>query len=180
MQLTETKLPGVVLVEPKVYGDERGWFAEVYNRERFAGSGLPSEFVQDNQSFSRRGVLRGLHYQLVKPQGKLVRVLEGHIWDVAVDLRRGSEHFGEWVGVDLKGDSLKSLWIPEGFGHGFVVLSETATVLYKATNLYFPEGERCIRWDDPALGIAWPIEGMTPSVSAKDAAGVALGDAEVF
>ena len=177
--MTATSLPGVLLVEPTVYGDERGWFAEVFNRERYAAHGLPPEFVQDNQSFSRRGVLRGLHYQLGKPQGKLVRVLEGHIWDVAVDLRRGSEHFGEWVGVDLKGDSVQSLWIPEGFGHGFLVLSETATVLYKTTNLYYPEGERCVKWDDAELGIAWPLDGMVPSVSAKDAAGAALAEAEL-
>ena len=179
MNVTTTSLPGVLLVEPTIHGDERGWFAEVFNRERHAAHGLPTEFVQDNQSFSRRGVLRGLHYQLGKPQGKLIRVLAGHIWDVAVDLRRGSASFGRWEGFDLKGDTLQQLWIPEGFGHGFLVLSETATVLYKTTNLYYPEGERCVRWDDATLGIAWPLDGITPSVSAKDAAGLALGDAEL-
>ena len=179
MNVTKTSLPGVLLVEPTIYGDERGWFAEVFNRELYGTHGLPAEFVQDNQSFSRRGVLRGLHYQLGKPQGKLVRVLEGQIWDVAVDLRRGSETFGKWEGFDLNSTKLRQLWIPEGFGHGFLVLSETATVLYKTTNLYYPEGERCVKWDDAGLGIEWPLDGMVPSVSAKDAAGVALADSEL-
>ena len=149
-------------------------------------AGLPSHFVQDNQSFSGHGVLRGLHYQLGKPQGKLVRVISGHIWDVAVDLRRDSPEFGRWAGFHLKAqsvdDELQLLWIPEGFAHGFLVLSETAEVLYKTTNLYYPAGECTIRWDDPTLKIAWPLEaleGAAPSVSAKDALGKAFAEAEL-
>ncbi len=180
MQVFETSLPGVKLVRPKKHGDERGWFAEVFNAKGFAAAGLPERFVQDNQSFSRRGVLRGIHYQLGEQQGKLVRVLDGHIWDVAVDLRPGSPHFGKWAGFDLRGDEVEFLWIPEGFGHGFLVMSETANVLYKTTGFYFPAGERCVRWDDAQLAIAWPLEGMdAPSVSAKDALGSALSDAEL-
>jgi dTDP-4-dehydrorhamnose 3,5-epimerase len=178
MQVIPTLLPDVKLLQPKRFGDSRGWFAEVFNTSSFASAGLPSNFVQDNQSFSVRGVLRGLHYQLGKPQGKLVRVLSGHIWDVAVDLRRSSPDFGKWAGFHLKprNDSgeLELLWIPEGFAHGFLVLSETAEVLYKTTNLYYPSGERSILWDDPTLNIAWPLDalaGLAPSVSAKDAAG---------
>jgi len=183
MQVFETPLCDVKLLSPRRFGDERGWFAEVFNAERFRAAGLPTEFVQDNQSFSARGVLRGLHYQLGKPQGKLVRVLSGHIWDVAVDLRRDSPDFGKFAGFHLKprnaAGELELLWIPEGFAHGFLVLSKTAEVLYKTTAGYFPEGERCIRWDDPTLAIPWPIEGLTPSVSAKDAQGVPLLEAEL-
>ena len=180
MQVLETQLPGVVLVRPQKYGDDRGWFAEVFNAERFAAKGLPDGFVQDNQSFSRRGVLRGLHYQLGQPQGKLVRALSGHIWDVAVDLRPGSPSFGKWAGFDLTSEELEYLWIPEGFGHGFLVLSETAHVLYKTTRYYHPAGERCVRWNDPTLQIAWPLDGIgTPMVSEKDAQGAVLADAEL-
>ena len=175
MHVIETSLCDVKLISPRRFGDERGWFSEVFNSNSFAAAGLPSEFVQDNQSFSARGVLRGLHYQLGKPQGKLVRVLSGHIWDVAVDLRRESPDFGKYAGFHLRplnaAGELELLWIPEGFAHGFVVLSETAEVLYKTTDLYHPPGERCIRWDDPTLNIAWPLEGITPSVSGKDATG---------
>jgi len=180
MQVVDTPLLDVKIVRPAKHGDQRGWFAEVFNAKDFAAAGLPSQFVQDNQSFSRRGVLRGLHYQLGEPQGKLVRVLSGHIWDVAVDLRPGSPDFGKWAGFDLTGDEIEFLWIPEGFGHGFVVLSETANVLYKTTRFYYPAGERCVRWDDPTLSIAWPLEGIaTPSVSSKDAAGAFLADCEL-
>ncbi len=180
MQIDETPLPEVNLLRPTRHGDARGWFCEVFNAARYASAGLPDRFAQDNQSFSRRGVLRGLHYQLGEPQGKLVRVLSGHIWDVAVDLRPGSPHFGKWAGFHLTGEDLELLWIPEGFGHGFVVLSDTANVLYKTTRSYFPAGERCIRWDDPTLNIAWPLEGIeTPSVSAKDALGSLLSEAEL-
>jgi len=183
MQVFETPLCDVKLLSPRRFGDERGWFAEVFNAERFRAAGLPAEFVQDNQSFSTRGVLRGLHYQLGKPQGKLVRVLSGHIWDVAVDLRRESPDFGKSAGFHLKprnhAGELELLWIPEGFAHGFLVLSETAEVLYKTTAGYFPEGERCIRWDDPTLAIPWPVEGLTPSVSAKDALACAFQEAEL-
>jgi dTDP-4-dehydrorhamnose 3,5-epimerase len=186
MLVSDTPLSDVKIIHPRRFGDSRGWFAEVFNAAAFASAGLPSEFVQDNQSFSARGVLRGLHYQLVKPQGKLVRVLSGEIWDVAVDLRRDSPQFGQWAGFSLKprnedGD-LELLWIPEGFAHGFLVVSETAEVLYKTTNPYFPAGERSILWNDPTLGIDWPIHllGDTlPSVSAKDATGTLFRDAEL-
>jgi len=186
MRVIDTKLCDVKLVEPKRFGDERGWFTEVFNAEQFAAAGLPGEFVQDNQSFSVRGVLRGLHYQLGQPQGKLVRVLSGHIWDVAVDLRKDSPDFGKWAGFDLKprneAGELELLWIPEGFAHGFVVVSETAEVLYKTTRGYYPQGERCIRWDDPTLKIEWPLEklgGITPAVSDKDAVGALFAEAEL-
>jgi dTDP-4-dehydrorhamnose 3,5-epimerase len=178
MLLIDTSLSGVKLVQPKIFGDSRGWFAEVYNTSVFSNLGLPTNFVQDNQSFSSRGVLRGLHYQLGKPQGKLVRVLSGHIFDVAVDLRRESPDFGKWEGFHLQprnaAGELEMLWIPEGFAHGFLVLSETAEVLYKTTNLYHPAGERSILWNDPTLNIVWPLDaldGVEPSVSGKDAQG---------
>jgi dTDP-4-dehydrorhamnose 3,5-epimerase len=180
MQVIDTPLIDVKIVRPTRHGDDRGWFAELFNAKSFAAAGLPDQFVQDNQSFSSRGVLRGLHYQLGEPQGKLVRVLAGHIWDVAVDLRPGSPDFGKWAGFDLTGEELEFLWIPEGFGHGFVVLSETANVLYKTTRFYHPTGERCVRWDDPTLNITWPLDGIeAPSVSAKDAVGSLFLDAEL-
>ena len=180
MELIDTTLHDVKLVRPKKYGDERGWFAELFNARRFAAAGLPVSYVQDNQSFSTRGVLRGLHYQVGQPQGKLVRAISGHIWDVAVDLRPGSPDFGKWAGLDLQGEELEFLWIPEGFAHGFVVLSETANVMYKTTGFYYREGERCIRWNDPTLAIKWPLEGIgEPKVSAKDAAGNWLTGAEL-
>jgi dTDP-4-dehydrorhamnose 3,5-epimerase len=183
MQIFNTGLRDVKLIQPKKHGDSRGWFAEVFNAEAFRAAGLPPEFVQDNQSFSARGVLRGLHYQLGKPQGKLVRVLSGHIWDVAVDLRRDSPDFGKWAGFDLRpttgAGEMELLWIPEGFAHGFVVLSETAEVLYKTTRGYHPAGERCIVWNDPTLGIAWPLEGLVPAVSGKDALGAVFTEAEL-
>ncbi len=186
MQILDTPLSGVKRLRPQRFGDERGWFAEVFNTERFAVAGLPSRFAQDNQSLSRKGVLRGLHYQLGRPQGKLVRVLSGHIWDVAVDLRRESPGFGRWAGFDLKqfseGGDLDLLWIPEGFAHGFLVVSETAEVLYKTTDLYYPAGERSILWSDAELNIAWPLHllaGEPPQVSGKDAAGVRFRDAEL-
>lgn len=180
MQIVDTALSDVKLIRPQQHGDDRGWFAEVFSARKFAEAGLPEQFVQDNQSFSRRGVLRGLHYQVGEPQGKLVRVLSGHIWDVAVDLRPGSPQFGKWEGFDLTGDKLEFLWIPEGFGHGFVVLSETANVLYKTTRFYFPQGERCVRWNDPTLNIQWPLEGIgEPTISGKDAVGALLGEAEL-
>jgi dTDP-4-dehydrorhamnose 3,5-epimerase len=186
MQVISTPLHDVKLLQPRRFGDSRGWFAEVFNATAFASAGLPSSFVQDNQSFSSRGVLRGLHYQLGKPQGKLVRVLSGHIWDVAVDLRRDSPDFGKWAGFHLKprneAGELELLWIPEGFAHGFLVLSETAEVLYKTTDVYYPAGERSILWNDPTLNVAWPInalEGLEPSVSAKDAVGTPLLSADL-
>jgi len=180
MQILNTELSDVKLIQPLIHGDDRGWFAEVFNAKAFEAAGLPTRFVQDNQSFSQRGVLRGLHYQLDQPQGKLVRVLSGHIWDVAVDLRRGSPQFGQWAGFDLRGEELEFLWIPEGFGHGFLVLSETASVLYKTTNFYSPASERCVRWDDPKLGIAWPLSGIgEPNVSGKDGLAAFLDEAEL-
>jgi dTDP-4-dehydrorhamnose 3,5-epimerase len=186
MQFLDTTLQDVKLVQPRRFGDSRGWFAEVFNQLTFEAAGLPTQFVQDNQSFSTKGVLRGLHYQLGKPQGKLVRVLSGHIWDVAVDLRRNSPDFGKWAGFHLKAqsadDDLQLLWIPEGFAHGFLVLSDTAEVLYKTTNLYHPIGERSILWMDPTLNITWPLEalnGTAPSVSAKDALGSLFPDADL-
>jgi dTDP-4-dehydrorhamnose 3,5-epimerase len=182
MNLIDTSLCDVKLVEPRRFGDSRGWFAEVFNQKTFADLHLPIQFVQDNQSFSAKGVLRGLHYQLGRPQGKLVRVLSGHIWDVAVDLRPNSPDFGKWAGFHLQPDPLQMLWIPEGFAHGFLVLSDTAEVLYKTTDLYHPPGERCILWNDPTLNIAWPLEalaGLAPSVSPKDAAGTLFSAAEL-
>src|SRR6266567_7329618 len=180
MEIINTGLRDVKLVRPRKFGDDRGWFAEVFNAKTFPAAGLPDNFVQDNQSFSRRGVLRGLHYQLGQQQGKLVRVLSGHIWDVAVDLRRDSPDFGKWAGVALRGEELEFLWIPEGFAHGFVVLSDTANVFYKVTGYYYREGERCLRWNDPTLAIQWPLDGIgEPSVSEKDAAGSWFKDAEL-
>lgn len=180
MQIIDTNLRDVKLIRPKKFGDERGWFAEVFNARAFAAAGLPSQFVQDNQSFSTRGVLRGLHYQLGEPQGKLVRVLSGHIWDVAVDLRPDSPDFGKWQGFDLKGEEIEFLWIPEGFGHGFLVLSDAANVLYKTTRFYYKEGERCVRWNDPTLAIQWPLASIgEPTISAKDAVGASLKDADL-
>ena len=180
MQIISTSLRDVKLVRPEKHGDERGWFSEVFNARSFSAAGLPDRFVQDNQSFSARGVLRGLHYQLGEQQGKLIRVLTGHIWDVAVNLRPNSVDFGRWAGFNLNGEDMEFLWIPEGFGHGFLVLSETANVLYKTTAFYYPEGERCVRWDDPTLAISWPLDGIgMPSISLKDAAGRLLADAEL-
>lgn len=186
MQVLDTPLLDVKLVQPHRFGDSRGWFAEIFNPSTFASAGLPATFVQDNQSFSTQGVLRGLHYQLGKPQGKLVRVLSGHIWDVAVDLRRNSSQFGQWTGFHLKprteSGELQLLWIPEGFAHGFLVLSDSAEVLYKTTNPYYPAGERTILWNDPTLNIDWPLEllnGVLPSVSAKDEAGQKFTSAEL-
>ena len=186
MQVLNTPLEDVKLLQPQRFGDSRGWFAEVFNQSTFSTAGLPTRFVQDNQSFSVKGVLRGLHYQFTQPQGKLVRVLSGHIWDVAVDLRRNSPDFGRWAGFHLKtqsaGDDLQLLWIPEGFAHGFLVLSDTAEVLYKTTDFYYPEGERSILWNDPTLNIIWPLEalnGTPPSVSSKDALGSLFTEADL-
>jgi len=179
MNVIETALPDVLILEPRVFGDERGFFMESYNRQRFAELGLPTEFVQDNHSRSARGVLRGLHYQIRQPQGKLVRVVRGAVYDVAVDLRRGSPAFGRWAGVELTEENKRMLWIPPGFAHGFLVLSDCADFLYKATDFYAPEHERCLLWNDPALGIAWPLSGE-PILSAKDRAGKSLSEAEVY
>ena len=179
MRLIPTELPEVLLIEPKVFGDARGFFMESWNRKTFAGLGLDLDFVQDNHSRSVRGVLRGLHYQLHQPQGKLVRVTSGAVFDVAVDLRKSSPRFGQWTGHELSAENKHLLWIPPGFAHGFVVLSESADFLYKATEYYAPEHERCVLWNDPAIGIAWPLPGE-PALSAKDQAGSLLKDAEVY
>ena len=174
-------LPGVVILEPKVFGDERGFFFESFNSRRFAElTGVQVDFVQDNHSRSAKNVLRGLHYQIGRPQGKLVRVVAGEVFDVAVDIRRGSPHFGRWTGVRLSAENRWQLWIPEGFAHGFLVLSEYAEFLYKTTDYWAPEYERCIAWNDADLAIDWPLDGALPNLSAKDAAGVAFAAAETF
>lgn len=180
MKVSATAISDVLLVEPKVFGDERGFFFESYNQRAFQeATGVRVDFVQDNHSRSARNVLRGLHYQIEQAQGKLVRVIHGEVFDVAVDLRKGSKTFGHWVGERLSGENKRQLWIPPGFAHGFVVLSENAEFLYKTTDYYAPQFERCIRWDDPELAIDWPITGEV-QLSAKDAAGQSLSDAPVF
>lgn len=180
MKIIETALPGVLIIEPKVFGDDRGFLQETWNAQVFAEAGLTMDFVQDNHSRSARGVLRGLHYQLENPQGKLVRVSQGAVFDVAVDIRRSSPHFGKWVGVELSGENHRMLWIPPGFAHGFAVMSESADFLYKCTTLYHPPSDRSLRWNDPAIGIDWPDLGMAPLLSAKDEAAPLLRDAELF
>ena len=183
MNVIETALPGVLLMEPKVFGDARGFFLESWNRQTFAGLGLNLDFVQDNHSRSAKGVLRGIHYQLNEPQGKLVRAVSGAVFDVAVDLRRSSPHFGKWVGYELSADNHRMLWVPPGFGHGFVVLSEFADFLYKTTALYAPQWDRGVRWDDPAIAIEWPLVAANisaPLLSAKDQVQPLLNDAEVY
>jgi dTDP-4-dehydrorhamnose 3,5-epimerase len=179
MKVTPTGLSEVLLIEPRVFGDARGFFYESWNEREFERVGIRARFVQDNHSRSGKGVLRGLHYQVRQPQGKLIRVTRGEIFDVAVDLRRSSPTFGKWEGAQLSGESKKMLWIPVGFAHGFCVLSEFAEVLYKATDFYAPEHERCLQWNDPEIGIDWPLSGA-PVVSPKDAAGARLRDADVF
>lgn len=179
MQLIPTSLKDVVILEPRVFGDERGFFLESYNEATFKSLGLPTRFVQDNHSGSRKGVLRGLHYQLKQPQGKLVRALRGEIYDVAVDLRQDSAQFGQWFGVTLSAENRLMLWVPPGFGHGFLVLSEFAEVSYKATEFYAPAHERSILWNDPAIGIDWPLDGE-PTLSEKDKAGSLLAEAQTY
>lgn len=174
-----TSLPGVFMLEPRVFGDERGFFLESYNQRAMAGMGIVEPFVQDNHSCSSRNVLRGLHYQVKHPQGKLVRVAEGEIIDVAVDLRKSSPTFGSWEAVRLSGENKRMLWIPAGFAHGFRVISDKAHVLYKATDFYSPEHERTLAWNDAQLKVNWELDGE-PVVSAKDQRGVAFRDAEVF
>jgi dTDP-4-dehydrorhamnose 3,5-epimerase len=180
MKVTRLSIPDVAIIDPVVFGDERGFFMESYNQRRFEeilGAGLT--FVQDNHSRSTRGVLRGLHYQIENPQAKLVRVVSGEIFDVAVDIRRGSPTFGKWVGELLSADNKKQMWVPEGFAHGFLVLSEGAEVLYKASDYYNSKAERAIRWDDPSIGIVWPLTGE-PVLSAKDQAAAGLSEADLF
>jgi len=180
MKVIPTNIPDVLIIEPKVFGDSRGFFFESFNQNAFNdATGQNAQFVQDNHSRSAKGVLRGLHYQIQQPQGKLVRVTSGAVFDVAVDIRKSSPTFGQWVGVELNTENHRQLWVPAGFAHGFVVLSETADFLYKTTNYYAPEFERCITWNDPSIGINWPTD-MEPQLSGKDQQGLLLSDAEVF
>ena len=181
MKVTRLAIPDVVLIEPKVFGDARGFFFESFNQKAFnEATGTNHQFVQDNHSRSAKGVLRGLHYQIQQPQGKLVRVAQGAVFDVAVDIRKSSPTFGQWVGEVLSADNHRQLWVPPGFAHGFMVLSETAEFLYKTTDYYAPVYERCIAWDDPDLAIDWPNIGMAPLLSAKDFAGRKLSNADCF
>jgi dTDP-4-dehydrorhamnose 3,5-epimerase len=180
MKVTPTALPEVLLLEPRVFGDERGFFMESWNAQTFReATGLDVTFVQDNHSYSTRNVLRGIHYQVVRPQGKLVRVVTGSVFDVAVDLRRSSPTFGRWVGYELSAQNKLQMWIPPGFGHGFVVLSESADFLYKTTDYWIGQHDRTVRWNDPAIGIDWPLQGE-PILAAKDAAAPLLDAAEAF
>jgi len=180
VKVTPTAIPDLLILEPRVFGDDRGFFFESFNARRFAElTGMETAFVQDNHSRSARGVLRGLHYQIRQPQGKLVRVVAGEVWDVAVDIRRGSPSFGQWQGAYLSAENKRQLWIPEGFAHGFVVLSESAEFLYKTTDYYAPEHERCIAWNDAELAIDWRYPG-DPVLSEKDRAGARFRDAEMF
>jgi dTDP-4-dehydrorhamnose 3,5-epimerase len=181
VKVTSTSLPGVLLIEPKVFGDARGFFFESFNQRSFAeATGLSVNFVQDNHSKSAQGVLRGLHYQIEQAQGKLVRVAQGEVFDVAVDVRRSSPHFGKWFGCVLSAENQHQLWVPPGFAHGFLVLSETAEFLYKTTEYYAPQHEKCIAWNDADIAIDWPRTAGYPQLSAKDAMGMALAQAEVF
>ncbi|SEI92490.1 MULTISPECIES: dTDP-4-dehydrorhamnose 3,5-epimerase [unclassified Variovorax] len=181
MKVTPTAIPDVLILEPKVFGDERGFFMESFNQRAFDEAvGYHVDFVQDNHSRSSKGVLRGLHYQVQQPQGKLVRVVRGVVFDVAVDIRRSSPTFGQWVGVELTESNHRQLWVPVGFAHGFIVVSETADFLYKTTDYYAPAHERCILWSDASLDIAWPNVGQAPALSAKDGAGLSMKQAEFF
>jgi dTDP-4-dehydrorhamnose 3,5-epimerase len=180
MNVITTPLEGLLVLEPRVFGDDRGYFFESFNARKFAElTGVTLPFVQDNHSRSAKGVLRGLHYQIQQAQGKLVRVTEGAVFDVAVDLRKSSPTFGQWFGTELSAENKRQLWIPAGFAHGFVVTSDVASFLYKTTDYWAPEHERAVRWDDPAIGIDWPLDGA-PQLSGKDLAAALLADAEVF
>jgi len=180
MKVVQTAIPDVLIFEPRVFGDERGFFLESWNAREFDNAvGVKVRFVQDNHSPALRGVLRGLHYQVKQPQGKLVRIAKGRVFDAVVDLRKSSATFGQWVGTELSEDNHRQFWIPPGFAHGFLVLSESADFIYKATDYYAPEHERCLIWNDPAVGINWPVN-MEPILSAKDRAGLPLRDVEVF
>lgn len=180
MNIIPTVIPDVLVIEPKVFGDARGFFFESFNQRAFNQVvGEDVQFVQDNHSRSSRGVLRGLHYQIKQPQGKLVRVVRGSVFDVAVDLRKNSTTFGQWVGAELSEENRRQMWVPTGFAHGFLVTSESADFLYKTTDYYAPEHERCIAWDDPAIGIRWPLD-VDPQLSAKDQQGLLLVQAEVY
>jgi dTDP-4-dehydrorhamnose 3,5-epimerase len=174
LQVTPTSIRSMLIIESRIFGDERGWFTESFNTQDFSvATGLNVEFVQDNHSFSRQWTLRGLHYQMGCPQGKLVRVIAGRIFDVVVDIRKDSPTFGQWLGIEVDSQNHRQLWIPEGLAHGFLALTETAEVLYKTTDYYHPQSEVCLAWNDPSVGIEWPLpEGVTPNMNAKDAAGL--------
>jgi dTDP-4-dehydrorhamnose 3,5-epimerase len=178
MNVTETSIPGVLLIEPRRFGDSRGFFSELFHEERYAAAGVTGRFVQDNLSRSKKGTLRGLHFQEPRPQGKLVQVLRGAVYDVVVDIRRGSPAFGRWFGVELSDENYRQLWVPPGFAHGFCVLSDVADFYYKCTDLYIPEHDRGILWNDPAIGIDWPIQ--EPLLSAKDKVAPTLSNAPVL
>lgn len=180
MKTIETGLPGVLVIEPEIHEDSRGLFLETHHAERYAALGIRPAFVQDNHSRSRRGVLRGLHYQQPQPQGKLIQAVRGRVFDVAVDIRRGSPTFGRWAGIELSADNLRQIWIPPGFAHGFLTLSEVADLTYKCTGYYAPDCEYALRWDDPAIAIDWPDAGAPPELSARDAAAPTLADATVL
>ena len=180
MKINETEIPGVLLLEPAIYRDDRGFFLETYNQRRMTEAGLPVVWLQDNFSLSKKNVLRGIHYQITQPQGKLVRATHGSMLDIAVDLRRSSPTFGKHVVAELTGENGHMLWIPPGFGHGFLVLSESAGFAYKVTDYYAPQAERTILWNDPDLALPWPIDSLAPIVSAKDQAGSSLKSAELF
>jgi dTDP-4-dehydrorhamnose 3,5-epimerase len=180
VNLIPTAIEGLVIIEPRVFGDDRGFFMESWNRQTFVRLGLDLDFVQDNHSRSAKGVLRGLHYQQPNPQGKLVRVTSGRAWDVAVDLRVGSTTYGKWVGVELSALNKRMFWVPPGFAHGFVSLEDGTDFLYKCTGLYDPTSEHSLAWDDPEVGIVWPLEGIEPQLSAKDKVGKALSEVEPF
>jgi len=181
MEFVPTRLPEVILIKPRVFGDERGFFLETWQEKRFAATGIDAHFVQDNHSHSVRRTLRGLHFQIQQPQGKLVRVAQGAVFDVAVDMRHSSPRFGQWVGVELSSENHHMLWVPPGFAHGYLALSERAEFLYKCTDYYAPQYERAVRWDDPAIGVAWPLaQGAAPTLSSKDALAPLLAEAETF
>lgn len=180
MKIRECEIPGPMVIEPSVFGDERGFFMESWNAEKFAAAGLDMEFVQDNHSRSQKGVLRGLHFQNPGPQGKLVRVVSGAVYDVAVDIRRSSPNFGKWVGVELSAANKRIFWVPQGFAHGFLTLEDGTDFLYKCDAPYAPDAEHTLAWDDPALGIDWPLDGMTPQLSGKDREGLPLSRIEAF
>lgn len=180
MKVTRMSIPDLILFEPTVYGDSRGFFMETFRGTHFEDLGLKVNFVQDNHSSSSKGVLRGLHYQIERPQGKLVRVISGEVYDVAVDVRRSSPTFGQYVGVNLSAENRRIFWVPPGFAHGFLVLSESAEFVYKCTEYYAPEHERSLLWDDPEVGIPWPLDGIEPELSDKDIAGTRLVQSEVF
>jgi len=181
MEVIPTRIPDVLILEPRVHGDARGFFLESFNAQTFHGvTGMDVTFVQDNHSLSSRGVLRGLHYQIRHPQGKLVRVSHGSVFDVAVDLRRSSSTFGQWVGAELSGENFRQMWIPPGFAHGFLVLSETADFLYKTTDYYAPEHERSLLWNDPQVGVDWPLFNSKPGLSEKDATALPINNCEIY